>query len=181
MKKTRAKRFWKMPPEIVARFHRLLSDTDWSIRRCAVQAGLGESYGPYQTVRRYSGSRGPFRTWVDLPTGERRPRGRGIYTVAELARQSGLSAKTVRRRLAAGLIRRDRNGLFSVKALERLVKTGKLLLGMTPSKLSLADVRRIFRLRSRGWTVTAISKEFPQVTRKQVYRVLNGERWANRI
>jgi hypothetical protein len=170
------RRFWKLPPEIVNEFERLIRDTDLPARECARQSGMGE-YVHIDIVHKYRRYIGNGR-WVDRLTGKVRPE---LCTMACAVKKTGLSARSIRRRIKSGVIEPnhptshkyiyafDEHTIEEIKALGRNPSTSW-------SVLSVDDVNEIRDRAAQGETHVSIAKDFP-VSRRQISRIINGTRW----
>ncbi len=181
MRKKRIRRWWKVPEKRLQKLRRLLLETDYSIEECLRRAGcMRGKYGSVEPIiascRRSVGN----GRWVDRTTGELRPRQWCTETCAAL--KIGLSVRTVRRRIAEGLIQpatapsHTRIHTFDEKDIQALRAIGRKKPGT--STLSPEDVTAIRELAAHGLTHAAIAERYP-VSRRQISRIVSGERWAS--
>ncbi len=167
------------PSRRLMRFAQLLRDTDLSAQECGRRSGIGFCFTgrPYRIVREYRRYIGAGR-WVDRKTGKVRPE---ICTIACAMEKTGLSVKTIRRRTAAQVIAKHTGRshatlqIFSASDIRTLQKIGL----HPPDKhgiLTRKDVKEIRRRARQGETHTRIALDYP-VTRRQISRIVTGERW----
>ncbi len=170
------RRWVKRPAELVAEFRRQLQETEMSASEIARRLGIKTGRGDWKIVkecRRYVAS----GMWVDRATGELRPR--GLCTTACAVAKTGLSEKTIQRRMNEGVVPRrfaksDRRiHRFSNAAIKRL----KRRVQRSGSTLTRDDIRTI-RRRAINETHGQIAKDYG-ITRRQISRIVSGERWGD--
>ena len=177
------KRFGRIPQPMLDEFRRLLLETNHSIMWCAHHSGLHSRGGGIvgrivKECRRHV----RYGQWVNRKTGKLCPE--VLCTSICAAEKTGLSARTVRRRIKEGDVRVARAVsapvfAFTEKAIATLNKIGNKCIGNKWSAaLSASDVRTIKR-RAKQETHTAIAKDYP-VSRRQISRIVDGTRWKGK-
>jgi hypothetical protein len=178
------RRFLRAPEEWFEKFEALIRDTEMSIWACLKKVGFRtESHRMQEIVarhRRYVAQ----AIWVDQTTGELKPKQH--CGTACIVQKTGLSAKTIQRRIRDGIInpagkmKSNRTMLrFSDTSVRTLLELGRNP-GDKNAVITRADVRKIRRLAARGKTHGAIQREdYPQISRRQISRIVNRTRWKN--
>lgn len=176
------RRFWKTPPEILAEFGRLLLETDFSTSECARRVGIklgghdGSAGEVIVKTRRFIGG----GRWVNRVTGKIHP---ADCTLQCAAVKTGLSVRTIRRRVLEGLVRVSQlpsnKGMqsFADAAIAKLEETGRKPPGHQGIVIRAEDVPVIKRLREGGMPSREIAAMF-HTSERHVNRVLSGERWG---
>lgn len=176
-RKRRKRRWWKMPADIERELRRLLHETELPATECRAIVGLssGSARGVIKECRRYIGQ----GQWIDVKTGKVKP---AICTAQCASKKTGLSVRTLGRRIATGIINDDRAvshltvRVFSEADIERLNEYGKHP-GDNKGVLTREDVRLIREAAALGISHTEIATYYP-VSCRQISRVVSGERWA---
>lgn len=173
------RRWWKTPPEILAEFERLLLETDFSIDECERRAGIKHGSNADEVVKKTRRLIGGGR-WVNRVTGKVHP---ADCTLQCAAIKTGLSTRTIKRRVREGLVRAaqlpSNKGMqsFTDAAITKLKEQGRKPIGPKDTVIKPEDVFTIRRLRENGIPSRKIAEMF-HVSQRHINRVLSGERWA---
>lgn len=173
------RRWWKTPESKIARYKHLLKTTDYAADKCRQLAGLTRSVKASEIAheeRRYISK---WR-WIVKSTGEIRPVVPPC-TYACAARKTGMSMRTIRRRVDVGLLEAKTtkaHGSIRLFDPEELLMVKDI--GLNPpdfhAKLTRDDVDTIRRRAAAGETHASIAQDYP-VSRRQIGRIVDGTRW----
>ncbi len=173
-------RYPKTPAAKLEEFEILIRETNYSAAKCAELIGInGKTAAAQRIVKQYRRyfNRGRVGRWIDLRTDELRPAICDKHCAVE---KTGLSAKTITRRISQGLIPQRRAVshkqilVFLPSDIQRLKKIGRLK-NQSNAILAPNDVRAIRQLAADGLTHNAIQDRYPEVTRRQISRIVSGQ------
>lgn len=181
--RTLQRRWRRIPAELLQVFEEMIRETDLPAEACMEAVGLKKQTATLSAIvrkhRRYVG----LGRWVDQQTGKLRPE---ICTAACVADKTGMSKKTIMRRVKSGLVEPERAishiqvSVFSDDDVARIREVGLFPPGPY-SNLTREDVAWIREQAAAGVTQTRIAEQLPpdkRVSRRQIGRIVDGTRWG---